>query len=536
MLFLAAAAISGFTILQRLDPYDEGQILLAVRRVVEGHLPYGGFVFPYGPGHPLALALVQELFGPSLLWWRLVRVAADATVALLAFVLVRREAPLPAALLAWLIAATGMAQPGGPNPFSVALAFGLGAFAVATAAAPDESGARRRALGAGALIALAAFWRLDFAVYAGAGTFAALIFAPDTGAVRARVAGVFVAAAAGIAALLYAPFAVRAGPGTLYHQMVGEGLQDAKYWTLPFPWPWRYSGPFRLLPPGSLAHDLKKLIDFNVPGILLLGLVLLVIAIATRARRVAWPWRWVGLLVFALGCLVYLRSRADAFHTQPLLVVLTVALTSAGAWFAGERRGAGSGRGSDPAGGRARLALPAGIGLVLVLLALHGTANRLSALLGPPHLERVGLPGTSGVTDTPANVQALRQVIPYVQARVPPGQPIFVAPRRSDLVDLEDLLFYVLVNRDSVLDVGATLEALPAQQRRTVAALRRSQPRIVVRWISALSDHPEPNLRGRSTGSHILDDYLARAYQPVARFGVYVVLQRLSFAPGRATP
>lgn len=530
-LFVAAAAISGFTILQHLDPYDEGQLLIAVRRIGEGHWPYADFVYPYGPGHPLLLAFAQQVLGPSLLWWRIVRVAADASVALLAFVIVRREAPLPLALLAWLIVETGMAEPGGPSPFPVALAFGLGAFAVATAAPPRAvAGAWRRPCCAGALVALAAFWRLDFGLYAGAGVLVALLLAPADRPVRARAAATFAAAAAGLTAVLYAPFAIAASPGTLYHQLVGQGLHDAKYWTLPFPW--GYDGQLRLFPPWSLAHDLKKVIDFYIPVTLLLGVGVLALAIVVRGRRTTWPWRWIGLLVFALGCLVYLRSRTDEFHSQPLLVLVGVSLTIAASWLASECKSAADREPPPVSPGRRWLRTLSGPGLlaatalVLALLAFHGTANRLSALLQPPALERVGLPGTADVSDTPANAQALRQVVPYVQARVQPGQAIFVAPRRSDLVRLDNLLFYVLVNRDTVLNAGATLEALPAQQRITVAALERDRTKIVVRWTDPLSSQPEPNLRGRSTGSHILDDYLSRAYRQVAQFGVYVVLER----------
>jgi hypothetical protein len=528
-LFICAAAISGFDILRRIDPYDEGQMLLAVRRIVEGHWPYADFVFPYGPGHPLLLALAQHVLGESLLWWRLVRVAADATVALLVFVIVRREAPLPMALLAWLIAATGMAEPGGPNPFPIALALGLGAFAVATATPPRAGpGAWRRPVGAGALIALAAFWRLDFALFAGAAVLTATALAPAARELRGRAAGAFTAAALGLSAALYAPFAIAASPAALYDQMIGTGLSEGKYWTLPFPW--QYPGPLRLFPPWSLAHDLKKVIDYYVPATLLVGCALLGIVIIVRARRASWPWRWAGLFVFALGGLFYLRSRADEFHSQPLIVLVGASLAIALAWM-GDPRQRSQGRRPPPDAGR-RLPRLAGVGLfaavavVLALLAIHGTTNRLSALLQSPHLERVGLPGTAGVSDTPANSRALRQVVPYVQARVPPGQPIFVAPRRSDLVRLDNLLFYVLVNRDSVLNAGATLEALPAQQRETIAALQRSRPRIVVRWIDPLSSQSEPNLRGRSSGYRALDDYLNLFYREIARFGVYVVLAR----------
>jgi hypothetical protein len=87
VLVLAAVAISGFTALRALDPYDEGQILLGARRIAQGQWPYADFVFPYGPGHPLLLAGLDKLLGTSLVWWRLVRVAADAAVALIVFVL-----------------------------------------------------------------------------------------------------------------------------------------------------------------------------------------------------------------------------------------------------------------------------------------------------------------------------------------------------------------------------------------------------------------------------------------------------------------
>jgi hypothetical protein len=165
---------------------------------------------------------------------------------------------------------------------------------------------------------------------------------------------------------------------------------------------------------------------------------------------------------------------------------------------------------------------------VLSLLALHGSANRLSALFLPPELERVGLQVTDGVQAPPDEARVLRRVVPYVQARVPPGEPIFVAPRRSDLVRFDNLLFYILADRDTVLDAGATLQALPVEQRRTIAAIERERPRIVVRWTDPLSSQREPNRRGHPSGSRVLDAYLARTYRRVAAFGVYRVLARRS--------
>src|SRR3954447_783937 len=113
LLFVAAAAISGFTIPRGIDPLDEGLTLQAARRVAEGELPYRDFLWSYGFAQPLLLGGLFKAFGGSLLWWRVVRVLVDAAAALVVFAVVRREAPAPVALAAWLVAACAMAEPTG---------------------------------------------------------------------------------------------------------------------------------------------------------------------------------------------------------------------------------------------------------------------------------------------------------------------------------------------------------------------------------------------------------------------------------------
>src|SRR3979409_1035594 len=105
LLFAAGLLISGFTILRRLEPFDEGLTLQAARRVAGGQLPYSDFLWAYGPAHPYLLAGLFKLLGPSLLWWRIIRVLVDAAVAVAVFAIVRREAPSRFAFAAWLTAA-----------------------------------------------------------------------------------------------------------------------------------------------------------------------------------------------------------------------------------------------------------------------------------------------------------------------------------------------------------------------------------------------------------------------------------------------
>ena len=507
VLWLAAALISGFTMRRYLEPFDEGLMLQGAARIADGQWPYRDFGWPYGPGQPVVVAGLSTVFDPSVVWWRLLRVAADATAALAVWGLVRRPAGDRWALAAWLAAAVTVAQPTSANPFPVALAFALCAVLAA---------ARGRPVPAGLLAALTALWRPDLGAVAGIAAVAALL-AGGGGAPRARAvdrAGTvrgaspgrpwraLLAAAAAVlgAAVLYLPFAIAAGPGRLWDELVGIAAGDGDLWRLPFPL--AYDGPLRGWPPSALAEDLKDVLGFHLP---LAGLVLgaAVLAVAVWRRRPS-P-ELAGTLVVAAGCALYLLSRPDDLHAQPLIVCLCAAIPLAAAGV--------------PVRG-ARIALAAG----LAVFALAGTANRLSALLLPPALEPVTLAGVPGIRVPPAEAAALPRMVERVQALVPAGESIYVAPRRSDLVTISDPLVHFLVRRPNVLARDVSVQALPGEQARIVAALRRARPKAVVRWTDPASARPEPNRRGRPSGSRALDEYLASAYELDARFGAYDVL------------
>ena len=68
-------------------------------------------------------------------------------------------------------------------------------------------------------------------------------------------------------------------------------------------------------------------------------------------------------------------------------------------------------------------------------------------------------------------------MVALVQRLVPPGEPVYVAPRRSDLVTLTNPLVHFLVDRPNVLRRDVLLQARPEEQARIVAALQRTRPR-----------------------------------------------------------
>lgn len=523
-LFAGALAISAFTLRRGGAEFDEGLILQAAARIADGQAPYADFAWPYGPAHPYLLGWSFDLLGPSLIGWRVLRSLVDAAVAVTVYALARRQgASPPLALTGWLVAACAMAQPTSATPFAPALLFALLAVLATTrdspgagtthapAAGPHAAAAAegtpatpRRVLAPAVLTALAAAWRLDFGLYAGAAVVVALALAAGPGRARLRAIGRYVALAAGLGLLAYLPFLVAVGPADLYDDLVGASLRERDWWTLPFPV--SYDGSLRLWPPADLAEDAKDLLGFYTPLLACAGLALLalLIALRTRAERRVPPTP-AALATLGLGCLAYLLSRSDEFHATPLIVVLAAGL---------------------PAGRLRRPdALPAVLAAaVLALLAIYGTANRVSALLRPPELATIDLPVADGAQAPPAEARALERMARIVDDRVPPGAPIYTITRRSDLVRFNQPLVYVLADRPNPTGRDYAIQTSAPAQRALVARLARARPRAIVRWTARASTVREPNLRGRPTGVHVLDRWVADRYRLLARAGDYEIL------------
>jgi hypothetical protein len=491
LLFAGAVLISGFTLLRGIEPFDEGLTLQAARRVAAGQLPYSGFLWAYGPAHIYLLGALFKAFGTSLLWWRIIRVLVDAGVALLVFAIVRREAPMRVALVAWLVAACAMAQPTGANPFAPALLFTLGAILVA---ARTEGGGGL--IAAGVLCALAAAWRLDF------GAYAVIAAAATVGVRRDGLRGaIAVVVTFGLAtALVYLPFVIADGPADAWYDLVGRSLSQGRYWHLPFPI--SYHGGVDVWPPTALASDLKDALSFYIPLLLVVGLLAALAAVAFR--RLARDPLVAGLSVLGITYVAYLLSRTDEFHTTPLIVVLAALLPILALRL--------------PMRGAAVLSL-----LLLALLA-YGLSNRLSALLGPPQLATVHVAVADGAEASPAEARSIERMVAAVQRRVPAGDPIYTVTRRSDLVRINDPMIYVLTERNNPTRQDFGLQTGAPAQREIVAALERVRPKVIVRWTSPESTKREPNDRGKPTGVRTLDKWLAANYRPAEHFGYYEIL------------
>jgi hypothetical protein len=176
---------------------------------------------------------------------------------------------------------------------------------------------------------------------------------------------------------------------------------------------------------------------------------------------------------------------------------------------------------------RERIGLLAGSTAVVLALLLAATASsRVSALLRPPDLEPLHLAIADGVRVERDEAEALPRVVKLIQAEVPPGEPIYVAPRRSDLARLGNPLLYVLADRPNALSVDFPLLARRAVHEQVVSDLRAARPEVIVRWTDPESSLAEPNLRGRPSGYRGLDELLESDYEQLDSIGYYEVLKR----------
>jgi hypothetical protein len=558
LLFVIAAAVSAITVYKGLQPNDEGLMLQAARRIAQGQVPYSDFWWYYPPGQPYLLGGLWSALGPSLLTWRLVRVLADAAVAVLAYALARREARPKMSLVAWGGATLAMAQLPQPHPFPIALALALGSLLLF----------QRRPVLAGVLCGVCAAWRLEFAGYLAVGVILALAIRPLPGPERLRAGLKYAVSALLVAAALFAPVVAAAGLSKTWDLVIRYPIIDfGKYQGLPFPL--SYDGPLNTSSVGGFLSDsFENMLQFYLPLALLAGLAASLIALLLRARRA--DWAWLAAAVFAVGMAHYLIVRPDEFHTAPLAVMVSVLA----AWAVGQTRlrvpvphrrrkvhatmpfprGAagpypGQVKPAEPllarregqpprltpfvgaSGARPRRLLALLPALVAALALIYVLAEGLDAkkLALEEDTAPLHLAVADGVQANPRSVGPLEQAVHYVDGRVPPGRPIYVTTRRSDLVTSGNPLFYVLAlrNNPTPYDIAApgVVTSAPVQNE-IVRDLEQTQTPVVVRYLSPVTTAPEPNRAGQSTGVTILDRYLAQAFRPGPRFGYYQILLR----------
>jgi len=106
-----------------------------------------------------------------------------------------------------------------------------------------------------------------------------------------------------------------------------------------------------------------------------------------------------------------------------------------------------------------------------------------------------------------------RAIVPLIQNNVAPAQAIYSGTMRHDIFLTNDTLIYFLAERNAAtyywcLDAGVTSSA--PVQRQMLAELGRGGVAAAVLWTAPMTG--EKNAGGRSSGVHLLDDWLSRDF------------------------
>ncbi len=433
-------------------PMEEGFMLVFPERLLAGDYPHRDFLHLYGPGSLWVLAGVYGVLGVDLFVERAVGLVQHAGVAFGMFFLLRpfgRRVALSAGIVSILV----LIGPGGLSAmaWNGALALGVGALALGTAAQRRDPGRLTgwMSAGAGVLGGAALLYRPDMVLAIGFGL-GALWWASDGARRRPLLIG-FLATLS-----LYVPHVLLAGIGNAIQGMFLEPVFELRSGrTLPVPPSWDRIDGF-LQRAGALRTDGWPL---PMPGLSqqihlwfwLVPISLLVVLVgAWRLRRRAGPTGhlrhqadvlWPAAL-FATALVPQAMQRPDTTHLAWVTGISFALCLPAVVSLMGERWPEWS------VGRRAWWAI-GGLALVFVVVIPFYPARTYVDLVGQSFGQnRFGLAITNGdrrfyygSEEGAAQAQA---VVDRLAAESTPGERLIVGPTDLSRTNYNDAFFYHL--------------------------------------------------------------------------------------------
>lgn len=507
------------------DPsMDTGYDLLAASRVAHGELPYGDFVYYYGPLGPLLLGGIYAITGagiaPAVVLGLVLAVAAVVLSFRLARVFV---APGPAGLAAALVATTAVSGANNsyvlPHSTSAPLALVLAlACVLLLIGGRRDGGLRGGLLLAGACAGLVAVTRPETAValFGGIAIWLVVRAFRATGPARRELlveAGVLAAPAILIPALVYGAFL----PVVSWHDLVFDNLYPQDYLSAAGNVVLHAHAPWT---PASFVKLAAHLVLYGAGVLLLLGaaraigrgghvrrlvlvllgagavLLLAVLVVRPDTVRYYLQWAWMWVPAGAWIAVVVLARRRDAGGPALLLAgVVAVAATTTYAAFTPFPNALHPDStaylmpfaavflvwlhsGPLP-GGR-----PAAVVLGLVWIAALVAANA-GLVVHDARQETVTVTGANGsLTARPADGPALQGALDEIVRRTHPGDEILLAPQLTAL--------YVLADRRDPLRQLSLLPGMlarPSDERAAISRLGRVRLAVIDRTPQDTYDH-----------------------------------------------
>jgi hypothetical protein len=510
--------------------------MAGAQRVLEGEVIYRDFWTVYAPGAYYATAALLALFGRYVLVQAVAGVALHALAVALFFALLRRcgVGLRAAAALAAVVALALFEIAVEVGTYAGALPGVLAAW-LAVVAYAQGAGLRRLFWGGVALGAGAAF-KHDVALYAALAACGAIALEARWGQdeatrIRRSAAHAVAAFAAGCAVVpvpLIAWLAWKAGADA-WQDLIAFPAGDFRLVRAePFPglapplgfWRAWAADPANLAAGRDAGEHTARWLLANAPQ----AAFLLALLAFVRCRRELAPERRALLALALLAMPLFFAAAHVQQNTHLTSLALCAFLAGSAAW---------------PVLGRSLRR----VALVLLALWIPGLWLRpVMEALQPLRVwsgwARLDLPVARGVFVSPSEERRYGTVAAFVEANVPPGEPIHAGVVRNDAVVVSDARFYYLVDRPAAtryheLHPGVT--DTESVQREMIADLEAERVRCLVLWWFGGRESGDADERiverRRATGiagigSPLLDAYVAERYARVLDVDEYSIYWR----------
>lgn len=538
LLFLVSAAVQIATLQRALyNVYDEGLIVFAAQRVLDGEVPYRDFWGMYTLGQFYAVAALFWLFSPTILIEQLFSVATRAGITAIVFLWARKLGAGGYAYAAWLIVLLMFAGLGFHGfPLHQALLLSLVSTYVMLPAC-DAAQPGRRLAAAGFCAGLAALFRHDIGFYLLAAQALALGFivfgagAQARHGRTARLAGMLLALGAGALAVivpaaifLLAQVPIRDIWFNLFYApaVIYPAVRGLPFPALPNPLAlWSGAVPLQLLSeaagvylpfvaaPAAFiylaatrgAHGSHARIRF---GILLLALFALIASTKGLVRVSTVHFVQSTIPAVVIACVLFARV-GGAMPRRAAAVVATAVLGCA--IVAATAR-------------EALINVSQNLDLVRALRNETGLRLGLPRICAPPP----GIPRARCYVPNGEDAQ----VIALIRSRTQPGEPIYVGLRRHDRVFVNNILMYFLAERPSVTkwhEVHPGIHTSAPVQLEMIEEFKARNVRLLV-LSHGWEEVRENNGSSVSSGVTLLDDYIRANFTETDRIGTSAIWQR----------
>ena len=523
LVFAVSVLVQIATLSRHLDNiYDEGLILLAAQRILEGDVPYRDFWGLYAPGQFYAVAALFKLFGSTILIEELWDVAIRAGIVTMVFLWSRRLGAGFYSHAAWIVALVLLSGFGARGfPVMHALLFALmSAYLVLDAL--ESARPAPRLIAAGALAGIAALFRHDMGFYTVIAEALLLAWWAPRRAVRAIVplalgAGAVVGAAA-VFLLAQVPardlwFNLVVAPSRIYPQMR----------RLPFP---SFPDPRTLFSDSVSPLVFNDGIDAYVP--LFAAAAALIWLVATARAGASDRMQRAGVLLLVLLTLaLYLKGLVRTHNIHLMQSVIPAVALIAVLLGRMRRRIAPMALGALIAA--ALMAWPARVAFAAFaqnVNALRQVRNQMGLRLGLPHL-CAAQPGLERARCFVPRADDAKIAL-FIESRTRPDEPVYVGPSRHDRIFVNNILLQYLMARPAATkwhESHPGIQTTEQVQREMIAEFTARSVRYLVlsaEWEGVR----EPNASAVSSGVTLLDDYIKANYEVVETFGAVAVWRR----------